>query len=52
MASEQELADMERMSNDFVPDVQVPKRTFSQSNYPDEQSRGLSLDPNNLLKHS
>lgn len=23
MASEQELADMERMSNDFVPDVQV-----------------------------
>jgi len=28
MASEQELADMERMSNDYVPDVKVLVSAF------------------------
>lgn len=34
MASEQELADMERMSNDYVPDAQVPIGAFSDNEIP------------------
>lgn len=51
MASEQELADMERMSNDYIPDVQVLSETVWWMSYPNSQARDLWLEPNSRLKH-
>ena len=53
MATEQELADMERMSNNYVPEVQVV-HTFPEhlTVYHNDVNRGLLLEDSNPRKHS
>ena len=52
MPTEQELADMEKMSNDFVPETQVLRLAVSrQLNESDIAFRGPLLGNNNLPKH-